>query len=59
MQIISASFNFNLFILFRQILCCLYLQLQKKIAALEGVNLTEKTWQMSGEAGAKSRPINR
>jgi hypothetical protein len=33
--------------------------MQKKIAELEGVNLSEKSWKMGGETSAKRRPLNR
>jgi len=33
--------------------------MSRKIGELEQVNLAEKTWQMSGESTAKTRPLNR
>ena len=33
--------------------------MKERIAALEEANLAEKSWQMGGEATAKSRPENR
>ena len=40
-------------------LIIIFFQMKERIVALEEANLTEKPWQMGGEATAKSRPENR
>lgn len=36
-----------------------FLKVAEEISAIEEANIGPRSWQMSGESGAKDRPINR